>query len=67
MKKTLFRKTRTARTVMGGCFICHGDTAVWFGPNAQGTAARHHDASGHPTWADVNMCVRYGEEGKQDG
>lgn len=54
------RQTRTARTLQGGCFICHGTEAVWFSPNAQAVAARHHDATGHPTWVDVVLMVRYG-------
>lgn len=55
------RITRTARDCQGGCFVCHGTTAVWFGPNAQAVAARHHDATGHATWVDVMLMVRYGE------
>jgi len=55
------RRTKTMRDVRSGCFVCHGTDAKWWGPQAQGTAARHHDATGHETWADVLMCVRYGE------
>ena len=63
-KRGLFeqRETRVGRTLQGGCFICHGTDAVWFGPNAQGVAARHHDATGHATWVDIAMFVRYGDE-----
>ncbi|MBB3691489.1 hypothetical protein [Sphingomonas sp. BK580] len=25
-------------------------------------AARHHDATGHATWCDVDMSIRYGRE-----
>jgi hypothetical protein len=46
--------------VKAGCFVCHGSQAHWFGGNAQGVAARHHDATGHRTWADVSMSVTYG-------
>ncbi|HEX8446244.1 MAG TPA: hypothetical protein VF649_06485 [Sphingomonas sp.] len=56
----LVRQTSTSRDVIGGCFVCHGAAANWFGPQAQGTAARHHDATGHATWAEVVMTVRYG-------
>lgn len=35
---------------------------MWTGGNAQGVAARHHDATGHATWCDVYMGVRYGEQ-----
>lgn len=56
------RRTRTNRNVSAGCFTCHGTRAVWFGGQAQGTAAQHHDNTGHPTWADVQMSVRYGDD-----
>jgi hypothetical protein len=36
--------------------------AHWFGPNAQGVAARHHDATGHATWCEVSLSVWYGRE-----
>lgn len=55
------RTTYTSRDVTAGCFDCYGSNGKWFGPNAQGVAARHHDATGHKTWADVYLCVRYGE------
>lgn len=54
------RDTYVGRDVQAGCFVCHGSDAHWFGPNAQAVAARHHDATGHPTWADVVLLVRYG-------
>lgn len=56
------RKTSTSRSVMAGCFECWGSEAHWFGQNAQGVAARHHDATGHATWADIAMSVFYGED-----
>ena len=56
------RVTATSRDVMAGCFTCHGSDAAWWGPQSQGTAARHHDATGHPTWCDVSMSVRYGRD-----
>jgi hypothetical protein len=49
-----------ARDVIAGCFQCWGSEGHWIGPNAQGVAARHHYATGHETWADVNMSIRYG-------
>jgi hypothetical protein len=55
------RQTVVHREVMGGCFDCHGDRAHWIGAHAQGVAARHHDATGHTTWTDVVMTVRYGQ------
>lgn len=51
-----------SRTLQGGCFVCHGFDAKWFGGNTQGVAARHHDATGHQTWVDVQMSIRYGKE-----
>jgi predicted nucleic acid-binding Zn-ribbon protein len=54
------RVTRTSREVLAGCFTCNGSDFLWHGPQAQGTAARHHDATGHETWADVHLSVRYG-------
>lgn len=56
------RETRTGRSVNVGCFVCKGSDAMWTSPSAEGTAARHHDATGHATWADVYMTVRYGSE-----
>lgn len=54
------RDTFTSRDVRGACFECHGSVAHWYGPNAQALAARHHDATGHATWSDVYLSVRYG-------
>lgn len=54
------RPTYTSRFVNAGCFDCNGGDCMWSGPNAQGVAARHHDATGHRTWADVTLCVSYG-------
>ena len=55
------RKTTTNRDVIAGCFQCGGSTAMWSGGNAQGVAARHHDATGHQTWVTVNMNITYGK------
>ena len=44
------------RLVNAGCFDCEKS---WEGANAQGVAARHHDATGHTTWADVTLMIRY--------
>lgn len=62
------RVTYTGRSVTAGCYTCgdkeNGDPlmARWHGPNSQGVAARHHDATGHRTWVDVYMTVTYGEK-----
>lgn len=58
----MMRVTSTSRDVIAGCFRCHGTDAHWTGPNAQATAARHHDATNHPTWCDVAMSIRYGRD-----
>lgn len=54
------RETYTSREVKAGCFVCHGSIAHWTGGNAQGLAARHHDATGHVTWSDVYLLIHYG-------
>jgi hypothetical protein len=56
------RTTFIGRSLMGGCRQCHGDDAHWFSKNTQGLAARHHDQTGHETWVDVSMTIRYGGE-----
>jgi hypothetical protein len=56
------RKYWVARDVVAGCFVCWGSDGHWHSKNAQALAARHHDATGHQTWADVNMSVIYGEK-----
>jgi hypothetical protein len=56
------RDTFTSRDVRAGCFTCSGTDPKWTGGQAQGTAARHHDTTGHPTWCDVYMSVRYGKD-----
>lgn len=58
------RKTSVVRDVIAGCFQCKGSEAIWHQPNAQGVAAMHHDATGHQTWVDVTMMIRYGDEKK---
>ena len=54
------RETFTSRDVRAGCFVCHLGDPKWYGPQAQGTAARHHDATGHATWSDIVLSVHYG-------
>lgn len=54
------RKRSTAIRVIAGCFVCFGVEAKWTAANAMATAARHHDATGHETWADQILTVRYG-------
>lgn len=62
----MMRDTSIGRDVIAGCFVCGGADAKWFGPNAQGVAARHHDATGHATWCDVSMTITYGREQADD-
>lgn len=60
------RPTFTSRDVRAGCFTCYASDAHWLGGQAQGTAARHHDATGHVTWCDVVLSVRYGKYAADD-
>jgi hypothetical protein len=47
--------------VIAGCETCDGPmVAKWTARNAQAVAARHHDATGHTTWAEVGLSSRYG-------
>lgn len=57
------RHVQTSTTVKAGCFVCNGITVIWTSANAMAVAARHHDATGHRTWADQALSVRYGPEG----
>lgn len=59
------RVTYIGRDLTAGCDECHGDTGHWFGKNAQGVAARHHDATGHHTWVDVYMHITYGKRDEE--
>lgn len=59
---TLGRRTSVARLVSAGCLTCNGSDGMWFSANGQAVAARHHDATGHPTWADVTLMIKYGKE-----
>jgi len=60
-KRTEPRKTRVSRvSVIGGCYVCGGGDVQWGGGNAQGVAARHHDATGHPTWVETVWSILYG-------
>lgn len=42
----------------GGCRDCLA--GIWTGKNAMAVAARHHDATGHRTYCDQVLEVRYG-------
>ena len=56
------RKSETSRQVRAGCTVCHGTAAHWLGRNAAGVAARHHDATGHRTWAEQSLRTVYGAD-----
>lgn len=56
------RLARTSSTVVGGCFVCNGSAAIWTAKNAMAIAARHHDTTGHSTWAQQSLFVRYGAD-----
>jgi hypothetical protein len=48
--------------VFAGCFECNGSHVIWSEKNSQGVAARHHDATGHTTWVEVAMSIKYGAD-----
>ncbi|WP_257575645.1 hypothetical protein [Sphingomonas sanguinis] len=54
------RPTVSTHTATAGCVTCHGQGTGWTGANALALAARHHDATGHATWCDTHLSVRYG-------
>lgn len=54
------RDTGITRHAVAGCGQCGGAQPRWRGANAQGVAARHHDATGHPTWCTITMSIAYG-------
>lgn len=62
---TMGRTYYVSRDIRAGCFSCWGSDCHWTGKNAQAVAARHHDATGHETWADVYMSITYGEREKR--
>lgn len=41
----------------GGCDRC---SKQWSGPTALAQAARHHDQTQHPTWAEQTVRTQYG-------
>ena len=49
-----------------GCFACRPDgTALGQSKNALALAARHHDATGHPTWYEAVKHVLYGRRAEE--
>jgi hypothetical protein len=44
-------------SMRGGCQRC---TAKWDGKNALALAAKHHDQTRHPTWAEQTTRTEYG-------
>jgi len=50
---------RTSVTATAGCFVCSGSDPRWTSANAMAVAARHAQATGHETWADQHLTVRY--------
>ncbi|MGW8136884.1 hypothetical protein ACWGNZ_14890 [Sphingomonas zeae] len=60
------RPTVSTQTATAGCITCHGQGTGWTGANALALAARHHDATGHPTWCDTHLSVRYGTTAHDD-
>jgi hypothetical protein len=60
--------TRVMRSTVvearGGCDRC---PVQWSGKNALALAARHHDKTRHPTWAEQTQRTHYGEAGTRRG
>ena len=54
------RETKTLVDAKSGCLECG---LVWTSRNAVAIAARHHDATGHSTWAEQVISTRYGADG----
>ena len=50
----------TVTNAKGGCGRCN---AQWDGKNAVAMAARHHDNTRHPTWAEQTQRTEYGGGG----
>jgi len=40
---------------------------IWSSKNAQGVATRHHDATGHTTWVEISMSIKYGDGSRTIG
>lgn len=57
------RSSRSVVTARAGCFDCNGGDPLWTARNAVAMAARHHDSTGHATWADQEISTFYGERG----
>lgn len=55
------RVASTSSTVSAGCYVCNGSSAIWKAKNALAIAARHHDATGHATWAEQHLAIKYGD------
>lgn len=64
-EERVYKRYAVARTVTAGCFECNGSDAIWHSKNAQAVAAKHHYKTGHTTWVDVYLSIRYGEPNDQ--
>ena len=62
----LGRRTARISTAQAGCYVCHGDRVQWTSANAQALAAQHHDRTGHHTWCEIALSVRYGRAAPDD-
>ena len=57
------RETRAAIVhSIAGCLQCHGSEAKWQSRNSLAVAAKHHDATGHTTWCEQVLSVKYGPD-----
>lgn len=55
--RTPRQKNSRVTAASAGCVDCG---KRWDGANAVSCAARHHDASGHRTWAEQVLYTEYG-------
>lgn len=56
------RKSSGVLGCIARCVVCHAEWSDgWEGPTAMMLAARHHDATGHPTECEQTIIVRYGD------
>ena len=56
------RAYKHSRDVTAHCERCN---KTWTGPNAQGVAARHTDATGHETYVDIYQSITYYRKGEE--
>ena len=51
----------TVEMVQAGCLTCHHGEPGWTAANAVAVAARHHQHTGHVTWARQTTVTHFGD------